>query len=167
MSFEEPEPDPYLCAVPWTCTGCGAKAYAIDASWLTEELVLATYSQPHRGQCPGPRAFVAVVNPLALVITRSGYMLFPPTRNARRAREYYRQHSCKACGALAQARYCGGCRCQDTTLRGRRCANRAGPAGTCGRHGRGDYADGVVIEITGKGGQARPRMPRKAVSDEH
>lgn len=142
MSSEDA--DPYLCAMMWSCAWCGAEAYATDASWLAGDLVLATYAQPHRGECRGLRTWSAIVDPVSAVLGRQLVtMKSPPTKNARLVREYYRHHSCKACGVLAAARYCDSCRCRETTKQGRRCANRARTGGLCCGHG-GDQVDQAV-----------------------
>jgi hypothetical protein len=134
--------DPLLQARIWCCADCGADAYPTDADWLTGELLLATFSQPHRGDCRSPRTWSAIVSDVA----RDGAsMPYAPGKNSQLARAYYRRNSCRACGALAHDRYCDACRCEATTTRGRRCANRRGRDGSCGRHG-GRRDEGKVTE---------------------
>lgn len=126
--------DPYGNAGAWMCRGCGAVAYATDASWLTADRILASFSQPHRGGCKGPRSWSAVIDADALV-DGEGRMRPAPRGNSGRARRYYREHSCRACGALTSSRYCDRCRCQEMTRQHERCSNKAGTAGTCHVHG--------------------------------
>src|SRR5882724_3016161 len=108
--------DPILLAGAVRCALCDLEAYPVDAAWLTGEQLLAAFTQPHRADCRGPRAWTMVMD-----ITAGPGQVFShaPRDNARRARDYYRQHSCRACGALTGARYCAACRCQAQTARGR------------------------------------------------
>jgi len=128
----EQRPDPFLEARVWSCRRCGAEAYPTDAAWLTEDLVLATFGQSHRGECRAPRAWAVIID----VDGDSQSFAYAPPGNATLARAYYRRHSCPACGALTGARYCDTCRCQALTIRGQRCANRAASVGTCAIHTR-------------------------------
>jgi hypothetical protein len=146
----DPE-DPILLAGAVRCAGCGRMAYPVDAAWLTDQLMLVTFAQPHRAECRGPRAWIMIMD-----ITMASGQVFThaPTGNARRAREYYKRNSCRACGILTGARYCAACRCQAQTARGRRCVNRAGPGGFCGVHPAvGELPDGIS--------GCRPRTARR------
>jgi hypothetical protein len=123
--------DAILLAGAVRCAWCGREAYPVDATWVTSELVLATFTQPHRTECRGPRAWTIIMD----ITTDPGQaFMHAPADNARRAREYYRQHSCRACGALAEGRYCDAHRCQGQTLQDRRCTRRAAADGVCGQH---------------------------------
>lgn len=123
--------DPILLAGTARCTWCDREAYPVDAVWLTGEQLLATFAQPHGGDCRGPRAWTVIID----ITAAAGHAFsHAPRDNGRRARDYYRRHSCRSCGALAYARYCDVCRCQARTTRGCRCANRARPGGFCGVH---------------------------------
>lgn len=150
MIPDDPD-DPILQASRMSCTGCGREAYPVDAAWLTGDLVLATFTQPHGADCRGPRAWTVIID---TADDHGQTFALAPAGNARRARDYYRQHSCRACGTLTGARYCAACRCQAQTTRGRRCANRAGPGGYCANH----------LTATGPGAaaaSARPGRRRK------
>lgn len=113
------------------CAWCGREAYPTEAIWLTGELALATFAQPHRAECRGPRTWSVIMDTTA---GPGQAFSHAPADNARRARQHYKRNSCRGCGTLAAARYCGACRCQAQTTQRRRCANRAGPEGFCAVH---------------------------------
>jgi len=123
--------DPFLQAGIYRCY-CGGEAYPADAAWVTEDLVLVTFTQNHRSECRELRTWTALID----TGDELGTTPRPPTGNGRRARDYYRQHSCRACGVLTAARYCDAHRCQAQTASARRCPNPAGADGLCGTHRR-------------------------------
>lgn len=54
-------PDPILAAGYITCHGCGAESYPIDAEWLSETLILATFTVECARDCPRRRDSGAVL----------------------------------------------------------------------------------------------------------
>jgi hypothetical protein len=140
--------DPYIQARVWSCGRCGGEAWPTNAAWLTGQLVVASFAQRHRGDCRAPRAWAIIIDTGAADHQSFPY---PPAGNGRQAREHYRRRSCRACGALAVARYCDACRCTAPNAKSKRCANKAGPGGTCAVHGGAGWAGSAVTE-TRQGG---------------
>lgn len=55
MSGYRAEYDPILHATNVVCSGCQSVAYPVDAEWITDRLILASYEDVCRPGCPGRR----------------------------------------------------------------------------------------------------------------
>lgn len=105
--------DPLVAAGRLACRICGALAYPIDAEWLGDDLVLATF--PARCE-HGPDAAAYIITPSELAEPSAPF--------------------CRVCGEPAgtEAELCPDCRCSAITWTGTRCRNQAVTSGLCRVH---------------------------------
>ncbi len=137
--------DPLLLAPEFTCNGCDAGSTPVNADWITETQILATYTQEHEQSCQ--RSFDGSDTWTVLVdLTLGGGFAHPPADNAWRARDHY--HT-QATGYPLGTQFCGVCRvalergawwCDEHRCRatakstGRRCGAKGTNEGYCGSH---------------------------------
>lgn len=108
------EHDPVIAAGYITCTACAERAWPVDAQWITDRLILATFGAADNAA--GCRRYHKPRTLLIDLDTENEAILPPPERT--------RAEIAQRCGTT----------CTAVTAFGERCRNRPKTDGLCGTH---------------------------------